>query len=105
MEKETYRSQYPALTLATPKITFVAPIPSIRLEVLIQFVQTVTQSSFAAPCTKLVDDDGPDDDGDDVVADSGFIPVTDASTPTVWNYTVTTDDPTWFYCAQASPVK
>ncbi|TEB09257.1 hypothetical protein FA13DRAFT_1749435 [Coprinellus micaceus] len=63
---------------------------------------TVTQSSFAAPCTKLVDDDGPDDD--DAVADSGFVPVTDASTPTVWNYTVTSDDPTWFYCAQASPV-
>lgn len=67
---------------------------------------TVTQSSFAAPCTWL----------GDTAADSGFEPV-DTTTVTTdvfpgnnsaiptFTYNVTnTSVPLWFYCAQTNPV-
>ncbi|OCH87668.1 hypothetical protein OBBRIDRAFT_137675 [Obba rivulosa] len=57
---------------------------------------TVTQSSFAAPCTPL-----------DAGFDSGYIFVpanTTAGFPT-WNLTITNDqEPIWFFCAQHLPV-
>lgn len=68
---------------------------------------TVTESNFATPCTKDVDDDAgqPDADADDIVPDSGFIPVDSVDALRSWNYTVTdSDDSVWFYCAQTQPV-
>jgi len=55
---------------------------------------TVTQSTFAAPCTALAGG-----------ADSEFVGVASADTPTVWNYTVANASaPLWFHCAQTAPV-
>ncbi len=62
---------------------------------------TVTQSSFAAPCTPINDN----------ATNSGFMPVDATVTSNVWpgnssiiptfNYTVTdASAPLWFYCAQ-----
>ncbi|KAJ3535036.1 hypothetical protein NMY22_g6667 [Coprinellus aureogranulatus] len=58
---------------------------------------TVTQSSFERPCTTI--------SGENIqAADSGFIPVSSADAPQTWNYTVRNRDPTYFYCAQTTPV-
>ncbi|KAF6763860.1 hypothetical protein DFP72DRAFT_840947 [Ephemerocybe angulata] len=58
---------------------------------------TVTQSSFDKPCEAL------SDTADAEAVDSGFIAVESADTPTVWNWTVTSTDPAWFFCAQTAP--
>ncbi|KAF6763880.1 Cupredoxin [Ephemerocybe angulata] len=56
---------------------------------------TVTKSSFDKPC---------ETSGDDEEDDSGFVSVASATTPTVWNWTVDSTDPAWFYCAQTAPL-
>ncbi|KAI0313664.1 Cupredoxin [Amylostereum chailletii] len=52
---------------------------------------TVTQSSFAEPCTSLPGG-----------VDTGFIPVADPNSPTVTAMTMMVNDtnPIWFYCRQ-----
>ncbi|KAF9532182.1 hypothetical protein CPB83DRAFT_662688 [Crepidotus variabilis] len=59
---------------------------------------SVTQSSFADPCTKL------STSGVQAV-DSGFVPVTaNATSLPQWSFTVNNaSSPLWFYCAQKSP--
>jgi len=55
---------------------------------------TVTQSSFAAPCTPL-------NASGTTGFDSGFFPVSaDATTFPTWNFTVKDTSPVWAYCAQ-----
>ncbi|KAJ2934949.1 hypothetical protein H1R20_g2189, partial [Candolleomyces eurysporus] len=55
---------------------------------------TVTQSSFATPCSPLADGE-----------DSGFIPLETTDEPRVVNYVVeNATAPLWFYCAQTAPV-
>ncbi|KAF6764219.1 hypothetical protein DFP72DRAFT_416864 [Ephemerocybe angulata] len=56
---------------------------------------TVSRSTFDKPCQTK---------GDDKKDDSSYVPVSSASTPTVWTWTVDGTDPAWFYCAQTSPV-
>lgn len=58
---------------------------------------TVTQSSFAAPCTPLNSPAGPG-------FDSGFIPVAATATTTMaWTLQVTNASaPIWIYCAQGN---
>jgi len=83
------------------KLAFDPPFlqASPRDTVVFEFRQknhTVTQSSFDDPCRKI--------NKEGVVGfDSGFFPVPDGATefPT-WNYTVTTTEPTWAYCAQGN---
>jgi plastocyanin len=55
---------------------------------------TVTQSSFAAPCTPLANG-----------FDSGFVfQSTAPATPSEWNLTITNDQtPIWFFCQQLLP--
>jgi plastocyanin len=59
---------------------------------------SVTQSSFANPCTRLVTANG-------TGVDSGFQAVAaGASTFPVWNITIQDPStPLWFYCAQTNP--
>ncbi|KAF8637341.1 hypothetical protein AX17_002842 [Amanita inopinata Kibby_2008] len=56
---------------------------------------TVTQSTFANPCTKK----------GATAVDSGFLPVGSdaAAAPPTYNVTVNGTDPLWFYCAQTRP--
>ncbi|EEB89791.1 hypothetical protein MPER_12076 [Moniliophthora perniciosa FA553] len=51
---------------------------------------TVTQSTFAAPCTKM-----------DNAVDSGYQSVSDS--PINWTLPVNNSDTLWFYCAQTQP--
>ncbi|TEB26659.1 hypothetical protein FA13DRAFT_1031164 [Coprinellus micaceus] len=60
---------------------------------------TVTRPSFENTCTPL------GYDGTRVQIDSGFLPVFSPDSPRLWNYTVLTEDPVYFYCAQTSLVK
>jgi len=53
---------------------------------------TVTQSTFANPCMKMTPPG----------ADSGFMPVAAGAAPATFNYTVTSTNPTWFYCQQGT---
>lgn len=79
--------------------------PSIAAQpqdvVVFQFQQknhTVTQSSFADPCTPL-------SANGTTGFDSGFMPVNASATsgfPT-WNYTVTSTNPVWAFCRQTVP--
>jgi len=55
---------------------------------------SVTQSSFADPCTKL----------NATALDSGFMAVTSGVGATTFSVTVNDTNPLWFYCAQTSPV-
>jgi plastocyanin len=74
---------------------FVQALP--RDTIVFEFRQknhTVTQSSFDDPCRKFSGGAG---------FDSGYFPVPEGATefPT-WNYTVTTTEPLWAYCAQGN---
>ncbi|KAF8337031.1 uncharacterized protein EI90DRAFT_3119365 [Cantharellus anzutake] len=57
---------------------------------------TVTQSSFDSPCSKLLGTDGITPVG----LDTGFVPIAAGQSPVIFNYTVNTTDPLWFYCKQ-----
>jgi len=58
---------------------------------------TVTQSSFADPCSPL-------NANGTTGFDSGFMPVADdATTFPTWNYTVTSTNPVWAFCRQTVP--
>jgi len=56
---------------------------------------TVTQSSFAAPCTKFVNTTT-----NAVGIASGFVPVAANTTGPTWSIQIATTDPLWFYCGQ-----
>jgi plastocyanin len=58
---------------------------------------TVTQSSFAAPCNKAINNET-----NLAQWDSGFQFVGTSTTPLVVNMTVNSTAPTWFYCRQAA---
>jgi len=61
---------------------------------------TVTQSTFAAPCTQLTNTTVTPNI---VGISSGFVPVANGSTdlPT-WSFSVTDTTPLWFFCLQAN---
>ncbi|PFH54165.1 hypothetical protein AMATHDRAFT_52972 [Amanita thiersii Skay4041] len=66
-------------------------------ELVFSFVSknhTVTQSTFANPCTKV----------NDTGIDSSFRPFSANAAPPTFNVTVNGTDPLWFFCAQTSPV-
>ncbi|USP76471.1 hypothetical protein yc1106_03745 [Curvularia clavata] len=64
--------------------------------VVFEFMQknhTVTQSTFADPCTKM-----------EGGMDSGFMPNPDGKPGVTWNMTVATTEPLWFYCKQKNGI-
>ncbi|KAF5314564.1 hypothetical protein D9611_007037 [Ephemerocybe angulata] len=71
----------------------IASHPIVSLSKTNILSRTVTKSSFDKPCETSSDDEEDD---------SGFVSVASATTPTVWNWTVGSTDPAWFYCAQTA---
>ncbi len=83
----------PEISAAVPRITY-ASVISMEIATYSCSSQTVTQSTFADPCTRMTTPK----EG----IDSGFAPVAaDATSLPQW--TITIDDPStplWFFCAQ-----
>jgi len=61
---------------------------------------TATQSTFAAPCTQLVNSTG----GNTIVGiSSGYMPVgANATSNPVWSFSVQDTTPLWFFCLQGN---
>jgi len=85
----------PGKLLYNPEAIFAAPGDVVHFKFL-QKNHTATQSSFAAPCSALMENNAP-------VYDSGFHFVADTQTDgfTVVDYVVKDTKPVWMFCAQA----
>jgi plastocyanin len=88
----------------TGVLAFNPPRVDAKIGDIVQFVfkaknHTVTQSTFAQPCSKL----GAPIAGTTAVLDSGYQPSTDTGPDfPQYNVTVQTTSPLWFYCAQGA---
>ncbi|KAI3600002.1 hypothetical protein WG66_011101 [Moniliophthora roreri] len=76
-------------TSAAVALTYTAGVLAADISVEVG-KDTVTQSTFADPCTKK-----------EVAVDSGFQAV--SSGPLNWTLPINGSDPLWFYCAQKQP--
>lgn len=86
-------------------LTFDPPqlVAAPRDTISFQFVaknHTATQSSFASPCRKLASTSTTSQVG----FDSGFMFISNGSSPMVYNVTVNDTAPIWVYCRQTAPV-